>query len=325
MPRTVYVTRELPHPGTAPLVASGLEIDQHAGDLAPDRDELVSHLASAHAVLCMLTEQMDARAMDAAPHLQIIANLAVGFDNIDVAAATERGIVVTNTPDVLTEATADLTWALLMATARRIGEGERLVRSGAWNGWGPTQLVGQPVWGATLGVVGLGKIGTAVARRGRGFGMEVVYHSRSRHADVEDELGVSRVPLDELLEMSDFVSLHAPLDEASRHMIDGRALASMKSTAVLVNTGRGQLVDEGALVEALRYGVIAGAGLDVFEDEPLLHEGLSRLPNVVVTPHVGSATTATRSTMVQLCCDNIIRVLDGATPLTPVNPEVLTR
>lgn len=323
MSRTVYVTRPLPAPGTAPLVDAGLRIDQHTGDLPPDRDELLAHVASAEAVLCMLTERIDAEVMGSAPDLRVIANLAVGFDNIDIAAATERGIVVTNTPDVLTEATADLAWALLMATARRIGEGEHLVRTGRWTGWSPTQMVGQPVWGASLGVVGLGKIGAAVARRGLGFDMDVVHHSRSRHPELEEQLGIRWVPLDELLETSDFVSLHAPLNESSRHMIDARALAAMKPTAILVNTARGPLVDEGALVEALRAGAIAGAGLDVFEHEPALHEGLSDLPNVVMTPHVGSATTATRSTMVRLCCDNIVRVLRGEPPLTPVDPEAL--
>lgn len=321
MAASVYVTRPLPEPGTTALVDAGMVVDQRTLDSAPSRDELIRHLADKQAVLCMLTEKIDDEVMDSAPMLRVISNLAVGFDNVDIDAATRRGIVVTNTPDVLTDATADLTWALILAAARRIGEGERLVRSGRWHGWSPTQLVGRPLVGTTLGIVGLGKIGSAVARRASGFGMEIVYSSRSDHPERADAVGARRVEFDELLARSDIVSLHAPFTGDNRHMIDARAFELMKSTAVLVNTARGPLVDEVALVEALRVGTIAAAGLDVFEHEPVLTDGLGDLDNVVVTPHIGSAASDTRGAMVTLCCRNILEVLAGRPPLTPVTPR----
>ena len=250
-------------------------------------------------------------------------NSAVGYDNIDVPAATARGIVVTNTPDVLTEATADLAWALLMAAARRLGEGDRLVRAGHWEGWSPTQLLGQAVWGRTIGIVGMGKIGTAVARRARGFGMSVIYHNRSARPQAEAELGARLVDLPTLWSEADFVSLHAPLTDDTRHLVDADASTQMRSTAVLVNTARGALIDEAALVEAVRGGVIAAAGLDVFEREPSVDPGLAPLDNVVLAPHIGSATIDARSAMVRCCSENIVAVLNGAPPLTPLNPEVL--
>lgn len=320
---SVLVTRLLPPPGTTALREAGLQVVEHRADAPLTRDELLAAVRDTDALLCMLTDRIDAEVFDAAPALSIVANFAVGFDNVDVAEATRRGIVVTNTPDVLTEATADLTWALLLAAARRVGEGDRLVRAGSWSGWSPTQLLGAPVHGTTLGIVGLGRIGTAVARRARGFDMDVCYTSRRRHESAEAETGARHVPLDELLRISDVVSLHAPLDDTTRHLIDEAALAAMKPTAVLVNTARGALVDEEALVRALRSGAIAAAGLDVFEREPQLSAGLSELPNVVLAPHIGSATTQARAAMVKLCCDNIIGVLAGRPPLTPVNAEVL--
>jgi len=320
--RRVYVTRPLPAPGTSPLTEAGLVVDQQAEDRPATRDELLAHVAEADALLCMLTERIDAQALAAAPHLRVVANLAVGYDNVDVAAATAAGVVVTNTPDVLTEATADLTWALILAAARRAGEAERMVRDGRWAGWGPTQLLGQPVWGRTLGIVGLGKIGAAVARRGRGFGMDVVYHNRQRAPDAEADLGARHLPLDELFATADVISLHAPLNDQSRHLIDAAALARMKPTAVLVNTARGALVDEAALVDALASGSIAAAGLDVYEREPELAPGLRDLEQVVLLPHIGSATTQARGAMAELCCRNILAVLAGEPALTPLNPEV---
>ena len=228
--------------------------------------------------------------------------------------------MVTTTPDVLTEATADLAWALLLATARRVAEADGLVRGGGWRGFSPTMLLGAPVAGATLGIVGLGAIGRAVARRAQGFEMTVLYRNRHRDEAAERELGVIPVPLDELLARSDFVSLHAPLNPESEHLIDRAALARMKPTAILVNTARGGLVDEVALVDALRDGVIAGAGLDVFEREPELAPGLATMANTVLLPHLGSATTETRAAMVELACANIIEVLAGRPPLTPRRP-----
>lgn len=324
MSHSVYVTRPLPEPGVTSLIEAGYVVDQHEVDASPAREDLLAHVAGKDALLSLLTERIDAEVMDAAGGLRIIANLAVGYDNIDVPAATERGIVVTNTPDVLTEATADLAWALLLAAARRIVEGDTLVRSGGWSGWSPTQMLGAPVHGRTLGIIGLGKIGTAVARRAGGFGMTVLYHNRSRNQRAEDAVGAAYVELDELFARSDFLSLHAPSTDENHHLIDAGALAAMKPSAVLVNTSRGPLVDEAALVDALRDGGIAAAGLDVFEREPALEPGLADLDNVVILPHIGSATTEARGAMAQLCCDNILAVLRGTQPKTPLNPQVLT-
>jgi glyoxylate reductase len=319
----VFVSRALPEPGIAPLLAAALDVTYRDDDSAPDRAELLDAVADADALLCMLTERVDAELLDAAPHLRIVANLAVGFDNVDVAAARRRGVVVTTTPDVLTDATADLAWTLILAAARRVAEADRFARSGEWAAWSGLSLLGAPVAGRTLGVVGLGAIGTAVARRARGFDMTVLYTNRHRNLDAEAALAAEGgpvpelVPLDELLARADVVSLHAPLNDDSRHLIDAGALARMKPTAILVNTARGPLVDEPALVAALRDGTIAAAGLDVFEHEPTLAPGLAELPNTVLLPHIGSATSAARAAMVQLCCDNIIAVLSGRPPLTP--------
>jgi glyoxylate reductase len=311
----------LPEPGTELLTAAGIDVDQHQPDVPPAREELLEHAAGKAALLAMLTERVDAELLDAAPELRIVANLAVGYDNVDVEAATQRGIVVTNTPDVLTDATADLAWALILAAARRLGEGDRLVRAGDWEGWSPTQLIGQSVWGRTIGIVGMGKIGTAVARRARGFDMRVLYLSRSPKPEVDDALRAQRVDLGTLLRDSDVLSIHAPLTPDTRHLIDAGALDQMRSSALLVNTARGPVVDEAALVDALRSRSIAAAGLDVFEREPALAAGLA-LDNVVLAPHVGSATVDARSSMVRLCCENIVAVLSGEHPLTPVNPDV---
>jgi glyoxylate reductase len=323
MTTRVYVTRTLPPPGHGPLVEAGFEVDQHDSDGPPSPAELVEHLAQADGLLCTLTDRIDGAVLDAAPRLRVVANLAVGFDNIDLAAAAARDVVVTNTPDVLTEATADLAWALLLAAARRLGEGERLVRAGQWRGWAPSQLLGRPVHGRMLGILGLGKIGRAVARRAAGFGMDVCYHNRRRDESAETETGARFVELDELFEAADFVSLHAPLNESSRHVVDAAVLRRMKPTAVLVNTARGALVDEPALVDALRTGAIAAAGLDVFEREPAIADGLATLDNVVLAPHLGSATTEARAAMVRCCCDNITAVLTGQPPPNAVDPEVV--
>lgn len=258
------------------------------------------------------------------PGLRIVSNVAVGYDNIDLAAATRHRVMVTNTPGVLDETTADFAWALLMAAGRRLGEGERLLRSGTWSGWAIDQLLGQDVHGATLGVVGLGRIGRAVARRARGFGMRVIYSDAvAAPAEVEQELGVSRVSLEELLAEADFVSLHTPLLPATHHLIGAEQLARMKPTAVLVNTSRGPVVDEEALVEALRERRIFAAGLDVYEDEPRVHPGLLELDNVVLTPHIASASVRTRSEMSALAARNLLAALRGERPPNLLNPEVL--
>jgi glyoxylate reductase len=316
----VHVTRRLPAPGIEPLRSAGFTVDLHDDDLPPPRHELLARVAPADGLVCTLTERVDAEVLDAAPGLRVVANLAVGIDNVDLEAAADRGVVVTNTPGVLTEASADLAWTLLLAAARRVPEGDRLVRSGTWAGWAPAELLGRPVWGTTLGIIGMGAIGTAVARRARGFGMTVLYHNRRRAPAAEAEVGATYVSLDELFERSDVVSIHTPLNAESRHLVDAAALAKMKRTAVLVNVGRGPVVDEAALVEALRSGEIAAAGLDVYEREPELAAGLAELDNVVLMPHAGSATAAARAAMVDLACANVVAVLQGRPALTPVAP-----
>jgi glyoxylate reductase len=263
-------------------------------------------------LLCLLTERIDADLLTAAPRLRAVANCAVGYDSIDLAAATAHGIVVTNTPDVLTETSADLAFALLLAAARRVAEGDRLVRSGNWRGWAPDQLLGTDVHGATLGIVGLGRIGAAVARRAQGFGMRVLY--AQRHRLRRPPAGAVYVSLPRLLAQSDFVSLHVPLTPATRHMIGVRQLTRMKRTAILVNTSRGPVVDQRALAHALTTGRIAGAGLDVYEREPEVPAALRALSNVVLTPHVASATTATRRRMATLAARNLAAALAGREP-----------
>jgi len=315
-PPTVYVTRPLPPPGTEPLRAAGLTVLQHEPDSPPSRSELRAGVADADALLCLLTELVDDELLASSRRLRVVANLAVGYDNVDVAAAAHHGVVVTDAPDVLPEATADLAWAAMLAACRHVVPGDRLVRSGRWEGWSPTQLVGWPVHGRTLGIVGLGKIGAAVARRAAGFSMRVLYHSRSHQAG--EQLGARWSPLDVLLAESDVVSLHAPLTTSTHHLIDHAALVRMKRSAVLVNTARGPLVDEAALVAALRGGVIGAAALDVYEWEPAVSGGLADLDNVVLLPHLGSATDEARRGMVELACANVVAVLAGRPPLTPV-------
>ena len=317
--KSVYVSRPLPEPGTKLLTAAGIEVEQHPHDRPPTRDELLVGLRGKEALLCLLTERVDADVLDAAPDLRVVANLAVGYDNIDVAAATARGVVVTNTPDVLTEATAELTWALILAAARRIVEGDRLVRSNQWKGWSPTQLLGMSLTGKTLGIFGMGKIGAAVARRARGFAMHVVYTNRTPNRAVEEAIGARRVSFGELLERADVLTIHAPSTPETRHVIDAAALSRLRPGAILVNTARGPLVDEAALVAALQTSRLGAAGLDVFEREPELERGLTELDNVVLLPHLGSATAEARGAMVELCCRNIVAVLAGESPVTPLN------
>lgn len=308
----------------APLEEAGFEVHAERGDAPLAPEELRAVCAEADALICMLTDRVDADLLRAAPHLKVVANVAVGYDNIDVAAAGDAGVAVTNTPGVLTEATADLAFALLLSVARRVPEGDAFLRAGRYTHWKLDQeQMGLDVQGRTLGIVGLGQIGRAVARRAvHGFGMRVLYHGRRRlDPAVEAELGVTWSELDDLLTRSDFVSLHAPLTEQTRHLIDADALARMKPTAVLINTSRGPLVDEAALVEALRSGGIAGAGLDVYEDEPDVHPGLVDLrERVVLLPHLGSATADTRRRMVDMAVQNVLAVLTGRRPPNLVDP-----
>ena len=310
----VAVSRQVPSPGVDPLRQAAFDVRYRDVDSPCPHQELARLVAPAAGLLCLLSEQVDAALLDAAPNLRIVANMAVGFDNIDVAACSERGVVVTNTPDVLTDATADLTWALILAVARRIGEGERLLRCRTWAGWRPGELLGVGLNAKTLGIIGMGKIGSAVARRAVGFDMDVVYHNRRPVPGA----AASYVSFHELLARSDVVVLNAPFTAETRHLIDGAALAVMKDSALLINTARGPLVDEAALVDALRNRVIAGAGLDVYEQEPKVHPGLFELDNVVLLPHLGSATHEARGAMVQLACDNLVAVLSGDRPLTPI-------
>jgi glyoxylate reductase len=320
----VFVTRKLPAPGIQPLEDAGLSVAVHDSVRPLSASELAVGAAGARAVLAMVTDAIDAALLDGAADLRIVANLGVGFDNVDLEHAAARGIVVTNTPDVLADATADLTWALILSTARRVVEGDTLVRAGGWTGWTPTQLLGMELRGRTLGVLGLGAIGAAVARRAPGFGMEVVYHSR-RPADTARDIGASYVSFGELLRRSDVLTLHAPLSASLRGVIGAPELAAMKRDAILINTSRGGLVDEGALIQALRERTIAGAGLDVFEREPSVPGALRDLPNTVLLPHLGSATTTARGRMAELACANVIAVLAGEPALTPVNKPMVTK
>ena len=276
-------------------------------------------LGDAEALVCLLTDRVDRALLDRAPRLRVVANAVVGYEHVDLAACAARGIAVTNTPDVLTDATADLAMALVLAVVRALPAAERSLRAGEFHGWGFGDHLGGDLRGRTLGIFGMGRIGRAVARRAAPFGMRIAYHSRTPLAAVEERaLGAERVDFDELLARSDVLSLHAPLTAETRHAIDAPALARMKPGAVLVNTARGALVDEAALVDALRSGRLAGAGLDVYEREPEIHPGLLELPSVVLLPHVGSATRETRTRMAVLAARNAQAVLTGEAPLTPV-------
>ncbi len=310
----IAVTRRLPVVATELLEGAGLTVRMHDADDPPSREALLSLVDGADGLICLLSDRVDEALLDAAgPGLRVVANYAVGLDNVDLEACRARGVAVAHTPGVLTDATADLAWALLLAVARRVREGDSLVRSGGWSGWSPLQLLGTSLAGRTFGVVGLGRIGAAAAQRARGFGMDVVYTGRSRREREEVRLEARFVPLGELLEVSDVVSLHCPSTPETRHLIDAEALGRMRSSAILVNTARGDVVDEAALVDALREGQIGGAGLDVFEREPVVHEGLVGLENVVLAPHLGSATVETRGAMARMVAEAVIAVLEGGT------------
>jgi len=306
----LYVTRILPDPVMA-AIRQQYRLISEPTDLPPLPNEQRKFFAQANAAICTLTDRIDAALLSVASRLELVANYAVGYNNIDVAAARARGIVVTNTPDVLTDATADLTWALLLAVARRAVEGDAWLRSGTWPGWAPTQMLGTDVTGKTLGIVGMGRIGQAVAQRAQGFCMPVLYASRRPCSSQPGAPAWTHRSLHEVLKNSDFVSLHVSLTDATRHLIGPRELAMMKATSFLINTSRGAVTDEAALVSALQAGKIAGAGLDVYEQEPTVHAGLTALPNVVLLPHLGSATLDTRVRMGMICLENIAAVLKG--------------
>ena len=316
----ILLTRRMPPPAERLLADAGLRVDAINDEAPLPPAELLRRVGGMSGLICALSERVDAVVLEAAgPSLRVVANFAAGVDNIDVPACTARGVQVTNTPDVLTDATADLTWALILATARRVVEGDRLVRGGGWRGWTPTELLGLELKGATLGIVGAGRIGTAVGLRSRGFGMRVLYAHPRANATLESGVGAQRADLDRLLRESDILTLHVPMKQENHHLIDRARLAEMKPTAILINTARGPIVDEAALVEALRESRIGSAGLDVYEDEPRLSAGLSELANVVLVPHVGSATTRTREAMSRMAAENVIAVLADRPPPNPVN------
>ncbi|AXA34931.1 D-3-phosphoglycerate dehydrogenase [Candidatus Sumerlaea chitinivorans] len=285
------------------------------------REELCAIARDYDAMICLLSDRIDEEIFSAAKRLRIVANYAVGFDNIDIPAATRRGIAVANTPDVLTNATAELAWALLLSVARRVVEGDRLVRAGEFHGWDPLMLLGYEVAGKTLGIIGAGRIGTAMARRARGFDMRILYTRPSGPRREMDELGAQHVELETLLCESDFISIHTPLTPATRHMIGRPQFELMKPTAILINTGRGPVVDEAALADALANRRIAGAGLDVYEYEPKVEPALLALDNVVLLPHIGSATFEARAAMARLAAENVLDALRGKVPRTCLNPE----
>ena len=317
----VLVTRRIPEAGLE-LLRAHFEVILNEADRALTRAELLEAVRDVDGVLCLLTDRIDAEVMAAAARARGFANHAVGFDNIDLAEATRRRLPVANTPGVLTDATAEMAWTLLFAVARRIVESDGEMRAGRWGGWGPLQFIGGDVTGRTLGVVGGGRIGQAFALKSRGFEMPVLYADEHPNETLERALGARRVALDELLGQADFVSVHVPLTPATRHLIDARALGLMKRTAYLINTSRGPVVDEAALVRALRAGTIAGAGLDVYEDEPRMAEGLAGLANAVLAPHTGSATVTARDNMALKAARNLIAMVAGECAPDCLNPEV---
>lgn len=321
----IYVTRQLPTPILAFLQTCG-DVRVWEPDEAIPRALLLQHVAAADALLCMVTERVDEELLAHAPRLRVVANMAAGYDNVDVPALTRRGVLLTNTPGVLAETTADLTFALILSSARRISEGERLVRSGRWHTWSPFGFLGQDVHHATLGILGLGQIGMEVAKRARGFEMRILYTNRTRNKAAEERFGCRHVDLTTLLQDSDFLSVHVPLTPETRGMLSLPQFRLMKRTAFLINVARGPVVDQRALFLALRDGLIAGAALDVTDPEPISQEDpLLTLDNCLIVPHIGSASVATRTRMATLAAENIAAFLSGRRPPTPVNPEVLPK
>ena len=318
MAKKILISNVLPKEALD-LIPKEIIVDYNGADAPLPKAELLARLKGKDGLVCHIVSAIDDEVLAAAPTLKVVANVAVGYNNIDVAVARRRGVVVTNTPDVLTETTADFAWALLMAAARRVVEADHFARSGQWQRWQWDLLWGADVHGKTLGILGFGRIGRAVARRASGFDMRVLYHDAVRPAPaVERELRVTYAEPETILREADFVSLHTPLLPETRHLINERTLRLMKKTALLVNAARGPIVDEAALVRALKEGWIAGAGIDVFEEEPRIHPGLAPLPNVVLAPHIASASRDTRIAMATLAVRNCLAVLDGKPPLTPV-------
>ncbi len=321
----VLITRVLPEPALE-VVRQACEVQLDPLDQPLTPAALRQAVIGKQGVLCLVTDRLDAQVLDAATELKVVSNVAVGYDNIDVAAATQRGILVTNTPGVVTESTADLTWSLLCSLARRIAEGDRYIRAGKWRDWTLLLMAGSDIHGKTLGICGMGRIGQAVARRAKGFNMRILYHNRQRlDTALESELNATWVEKRTLLQQADFVSLHVPLSAATTHFIGVEELRMMRPTAYLINAARGPVVDEAALIQALQQGWIAGAALDVFEHEPHVPQALQELENVVLVPHIGSASVATRTRMAVMAAENLVAVLrDEYTPYI-VNPAVMAQ
>jgi len=318
----VFVTRNIPQPGLDLLKANHIEVEVSPLERPLTREELMQNIKGVDGILSQLVDKIDGEVMDAAgPQLKVISNYAVGYDNIKLADAAQRNILVTNTPDVLTDAVADHAFALLLAAAHRVAEADRFSRAGKFQGWQPFLLLGQDVFGKTLGVVGMGRIGGALARRAaKGFGMKVLYHDRQANAELDAEIGSANVSMDDLLKNSDFVSVHVPLLPETRHLMSAPQFEMMKKTAILINTARGPIVDEQALLNALKNGDIFAAGIDVWENEPQLTPGLADLDNIVLTPHTASATVETRDNMSKVAAENMSAALKGETPPNLVKP-----
>jgi len=320
----VFVTRKIPQPGLD-LLKKEFTIDVNPYDRVLTREEIIEGIKGKNGMLCLLTDPIDREVIYAEPKLKMIASYAVGYDNIDISAATERGIPVSNTPGVLTETTAELAWALLFSVARRIVEGDTFSRAGKFKGWEPLLMLGQDVTNKTLGIIGAGRIGTAFALKSKGFDMKVIYTDEQRNEQLERELEAKKVPLPELLKESDFVSIHVPLTKATHHLIDEKELRMMKKTAILINTARGSIINEKALVKALTEHWIFGAGLDVYEKEPEISRELKSLDNVVLQPHTGSGTIETRTKMALMAAENLIEGLKGNIPPNCINKEVFLK
>jgi len=320
----VFVSRQIPETGLA-VLRPKCEVEVYPGDQAIPRHLLLEKVKDADGLLCLLSEKIDPELFTHAPGLRVVSNCAVGYDNIDVAYATKIGVVVTNTPGVLTDATADLSWALLLAAARRLIEGDQIMRNHQFTGWAPLYLLGQDIKGKTLGILGAGRIGTALAERSVGWQMPILYFDRRPNPYLEKTLAARKVEFTELIQKSDFISIHLPLSTETHHLINETTFKQMKKSAIIVNTSRGAIIDEKALVKALENQQIAGAGLDVFENEPNMAAGLEKLPQAVVVPHIGSATIHTRGEMARIAAENLLKVLEGNPPEFAVNPEVLKK
>jgi D-3-phosphoglycerate dehydrogenase len=322
---TILVTRQIPEAGLEILKKNFKNVIVNAKDRNLTYNELIKKVRGVDAILCLLNDRIDAKVIANMDKCKVISNYAVGFNNIDVEEATKRGIIVTNTPGVLTDATADLTWALILAVTRRIVEADKFVRKGKFKGWAPMLLLGSELAGKTLGIIGAGRIGTAVGLRAKGFKMKVLYFNLNKNETLEEEVGAKKVSLETLLKNSDIVTIHVPLTPKTKHLISARELKLMKKGAYLINTSRGEVIDEKALIKALKTGKLAGAGLDVFEYEPFVPKELIELDNVVLTPHIGSATVEARTKMAIVAAENIVKVLSGKIPANVVNPEVLSK